>query len=138
MSRFLLDSDSCIGILNGSSPALVDALRQRTTRQIVLSSVVKAELLYGARHSRQVDDNLALLAEFFTAFESLPFDDRAAEHAGLVRAQLAAAGTPIGPNDLLIAATALANDVTLVSRNTREFSRVPGLRLVDWSEPAAS
>ena len=63
---------------------------------------------------------------------SLPFDDRAAEEYGKVRAHLAALGTPIGPNNLMIAAIALANQMTLVSHNTTEFSRVPGLAVEDW------
>ena len=62
----------------------------------------------------------------------MPFDDRAADHDALLRATLERAGTPIGPNDLLIAAIAVANDLTLVTHNTGEFSRVPGLRLEDW------
>ena len=66
---------------------------------------------------------------------SLPFDDSAAEEYGRIRAHLANLGTPIGPNDLLIAAIALANKITLVSHNTAEFSRVPGLILEDWQIP---
>jgi tRNA(fMet)-specific endonuclease VapC len=65
-------------------------------------------------------------------FVSLPFDDHAGEEAGRVRAYLAGLGTPIGPNDLLIAAIALANGLTLVTHNTSEFSRVPGLNIEDW------
>jgi tRNA(fMet)-specific endonuclease VapC len=66
---------------------------------------------------------------------SLPFDDRAAEEYGKTRAHLSSMGTLIGPNDLIIAATALAHGCTLVSHNTREFSRVPGLLLEDWEIP---
>lgn len=69
---------------------------------------------------------------FLDQFVSLPFDDKAALVYGRVRAQLATQGTPIGPNDLMIAAIAIANDVTLVTRNTREFGRVAGLRIEDW------
>lgn len=68
-------------------------------------------------------------------FQSIPFDDHAAEHYGSIRAHLANAGTPIGPNDLFIAALARAKDLTLVSNNTAEFSRVPGLKLEDWQIP---
>ena len=69
---------------------------------------------------------------FLVPFVSLPFDDSAAEVYGRVRAQLEAAGTPIGPYDLQIAAIALANDLVLVTHNTQEFSRISGLRIVDW------
>lgn len=101
---------------------------------VYLCAVVLAELVYGALRSgaAQQASNLALVAQLRQQFVSLPFDDRAAEEAGKIRAHLAAMGTPIGPNDLLIAATALANGMTLVTHNTIEFSRVPGLTLEDW------
>ncbi|MCL4192705.1 MAG: PIN domain-containing protein [Thermoguttaceae bacterium] len=71
---------------------------------------------------------------FFSRFPSLPFDDRAADFAAQSRADLAASGTPIGPLDLLIAATALAQNLILVTRNTAEFSRINSLRLEDWEQ----
>jgi tRNA(fMet)-specific endonuclease VapC len=97
-----------------------------------LSSVVKAELLYGARRSSRVSENLRLLERFFDTIASFPFDDRCAEEYGLLREELDRAGTPIGPNDLLIAATARAHHAVLVTHNVREFSRVADLRLEDW------
>lgn len=99
---------------------------------VALSSVVRAELLYGARQSQSVAANLKRLETFFSQLAAVPFDDRAAEQYGLLRAQLPAAGTPIGPNDLMIASTALAHDLQLITRNHGEFSRVPGLRLETW------
>ena len=130
----LLDTNTCIHFLNGSSKAVAVQMQLRPPSEIVLCSIVKAELLYGARHSERVEDNLRLLDQFFTPLASLPFDDRCAEEYGLIRAQLAAQGTLIGPNDLMIAATARAHDTTLVTHNIREFSRVAGLRLTDWKE----
>ena len=130
----LLDTNTCIHFLNGSSKAVADQMRSRPPSEIVLCSIVKAELLYGARHSRRVEDNLRLLDHFFTPLASLPFDDRCAEEYGLIRAQLAVQGSLIGPNDLMIAAIARAHDTTLVTHNIREFSRVAGLRLTDWEE----
>jgi tRNA(fMet)-specific endonuclease VapC len=129
---FLLDTNACIRILNEKSSALVERLRHHTPQQIHLCSVVKAELLLGARNSARIDDNLRLLARFFEPFISLPFDDLCAEHYGLIRADLQKSGQLIGPNDLCIAATARAHDLTLISNNTREFSRVVGLRVADW------
>lgn len=76
--------------------------------------------------------NLKRLEVLFGAIRSVPFDDAAAAHYGLVRAQLTSQGGPIGPNDLMIAATALAHDATLVTRNDSEFARVVGLRVVSW------
>ena len=75
--------------------------------------------------------NLQVLDEFLALFTCLPYDDPAAEQYGVIRADLQRVGTPIGPNDLMIAAIAKANDVTLVTRNRREFTRVAGLRVED-------
>lgn len=127
-----LDTNACIRVLNGNSPSLVSRLRAHAPARIGMSAIVKAELLYGARHSQRVTQNLRLLERFFAPFASLPFDDRCAEYYGAIRAELARSGSPIGPNDLLIAATARAHDATLISHNLDEFSRVTGLRLEDW------
>ena len=135
---YLLDTNACIRILNGTSPALVDRLREVPRSQVRLCSIVKAELLYGARKSARVAENLRLLERFFDAIASLPFDDRCAEEYGLVRDELDRAGTPIGPNDLLIAATARAHAVVLVTHNVREFSRVAELKIEDWESDVSN
>jgi tRNA(fMet)-specific endonuclease VapC len=127
----LLDTNVCIAFLNGSDEAVRSRVRDATD-DLVLCSVVKAELLYGARRSAQVDHNLERLQQFFALLPSLAFDDGAAEHYGVVRALLASAGTPIGSNDLLIASIALGNGAAVATRNTGEFHRVPGLRVEAW------
>jgi tRNA(fMet)-specific endonuclease VapC len=132
---YLLDTNACIRILNGSSPAVAARLQATNPSDVRLCSVVKAELLYGARRSGRVEPNLRLLHRFFAPLVSLPFDDRCAQEAGLIRLDLERSGRPIGPNDLLIAATARGNDLVLVTHNAREFSRVPGLQVEDWEEP---
>ena len=129
---YLLDTNACIRILNGTSPSLVDHLRAVPRSLVRLSSVVKAELLYGARKSTRIAENLRLLERFFDTIASLPFDDRCAEEYGVLREELDRAGTPIGANDLLIAATARVHRAILVTHNVREFSRVAELRLEDW------
>ena len=129
---YLLDTNGCIQALNNSSAALVDRLRTEDPAMIRLSSITKAELLYGARHSTRPAANLRLLERFFAPFMSLPFDDRCAEHYAALRADLVARGRLIGANDMLIAATARAHDLILVTHNTREFSRIVGLQLEDW------
>ena len=131
---YLLDTNTCIHFLNGSSEAVARQMQSLSPSEIALCSVVKAELLYGSRNSKRVEENLKLLDQFFTPLTSLPFDDRCAEEYGIIRAQLAAQGSPIGPNDLLIAATARTHDVTLVTHDTKEFSRITGLRLTDWED----
>jgi len=99
---------------------------------VVLCSVVKAELFYGAARSHDPVRTFAHMASFMSPFRSLPFDDFCAPAYGRIRAQLEQAGTPIGPNDTMIAATAMAHGLTLVTHNTREFARVAGLILADW------
>lgn len=128
----LLDTNVCIHLLNQSDPYIERQFRERTPAGIALCSVVKAELLYGACRSTRVDANLQKLKLFFAPLRSLPFDDRCAEHYARIRADLAARGKPIGPNDLLIAAIARAHEVTLITHNTEEFGRVASLRLEDW------
>ncbi len=129
---YLLATNACIRILNGTSAALIERLKAVPRSMMRLSSVVKAELIYGARKSSRTAENLRLLERFFDTIASLPFDDRCAEEYGLLREELDRAGTPIGPNDLLIAATARAHRAILVTHNTREFSRVAELRIEDW------
>jgi tRNA(fMet)-specific endonuclease VapC len=94
--------------------------------------VVKAELFYGALKSNNPHRNLEKQRQFVDRFASLPFDDEAAEAYSQIRARLEELGTPIGPNDLMIAAIAVTNNAVLVTHNTREFGRVEGLQYEDW------
>ena len=130
---YLLDTNACISHLKHPGTSKVtQRMAAQPPGEVVLCSVVKAELLYGARASRDAVKNLAELQRFFGVLTSLPFDDAAAEKYGEIRATLSAAGTLIGPNDLMIGAITLANNLTLVTHNVSEFSRVPGLKLEDW------
>lgn len=129
---YLLDTNTCIQFINGSSPTIKDNFKGHAASDLVLCSVVKAELYFGARKSQRIEENLLTFERFFKAFKSLPFDDRSAEEYGQIRAVLKAQGKLIGPNDLMIAAIARAHDAVLVTNNTGEFSRVAGLRLQDW------
>ena len=128
----LLDTDICIHLLNGREPDLIERLAAHRPPEIGLCSIVRAELLWGARKSRRTDENLVRVRAFTEPFQSLPFDDASAEHYGIIRADLTASGRPIGPNDTLIAAIARAHDAVLVTRNSREFSRVSGLEVEIW------
>lgn len=130
--KYLLDTNACIGYLNGQAEKLRQNLLSKSPDEIVLCSMVKAELFYGAMKSRNPQKNLDKQKKFVDYFISHPFDDAAAEIYGQIRADLAQQGKPIGPNDLIIAAIALANDCVLVTHNTREFSRVTDLILEDW------
>ena len=129
---FLLDTNICVPLINGTDRALRDRLLSHRPDEIVLCSVVKAELAFGARNSERAAKNLDRLQRFCGGFRSLPFDDDAADHYGDLRALLRREGRPIGANDMLIAAIALAARVTLVTRNVDEFARVPQLSVVAW------
>ena len=130
---YLLDTNICVSYLRGQSTGKI-AARLSAARQgdIVLCSVVAAELLYGGHRSSRPSETINQVRQFCSRFRSLPFDDASAEEYGRIRAALASIGKPIGPNDLMIAAIALANGVTLVTNNTAEFGRVPGLSIEDW------
>lgn len=130
--RYLLDTNTCIRYLNGRSPHIRQHIEALQAQDICVCAVVKAEMFYGAMKSRFPKQNLEKQRRFLNGFISFPFDDQAAEVYGRVRAQLEQAGTPIGPNDLLIAAIAIANQATLVSHNTREFGRIEQLQIEDW------
>ncbi len=130
--RYLLDTNVCIVYLKGKNLNLKQKLEVITVSDMVVCSVVKAELFYGAMKSANPERNAAFQKEFLGQFASLPFDDLAAKAFGNIRAQLEARGTPIGAYDLQIAAIALANNLTLITHNTREFNRVAGLQVEDW------
>ncbi len=132
---YLLDTNTCIRFLNRRHSPVKDRLAARSPADIRLCSMVKAELYCGAYRSARRDENLALLEEFFARVISLPFDDRAASVSGQIRAALSLTGQLIGPNDLVIAAIALVNEVTLVTHNVGEFGHVPGLIMEDWEVP---
>ena len=130
---YLLDTNTCIHLLNGDSPNIRQRFLAETPDTIKVCSIVKAELFFGARHSQRVQKNLSLLEKFFAPLESMPFDDSCAEQYGVIRNDLAQQGIPIGPNDLMIASIARHYDLVLVSSDVTEFGRVSGLRLENWN-----
>lgn len=129
---YMLDANACIRLINGTSSGLKQRLREVHPSRVRMSSVVLAELIYGARNSAHVAENLRTVQRFAAPFASVPFDDACAAAYGDIRADLRRRGEPIGPNDLLIAATALAHGLTLVTHNVREFGRVVDLMVEDW------
>lgn len=129
--KFLLDANVVIGLLRGDL-RLTSRLKREAPSDVGVSSIVIHELFYGAYKGLRVSENLARIDAL--QFEIIEFDREDARCAGEARAFLANAGTPIGPYDVLIAGQAVARDLALVTRNTREFSRVPGLALEDWEQ----
>lgn len=130
--RYLLDTNTCIKYLNGTSESIKKQLEAKQPEDILLCSMVKAELFYGVIKSARPEKNFDRLQKFIKNFVSLSFDDKASELYGVIRCNLEKKGSPIGPNDLIIASISIANDITLITHNVREFSRVENLRLEDW------
>ena len=135
MTLHLLDTNLCIFLLNQRPgfERIVQHLAGRDREEVGISAITVAELEFGAAASKRQGDNFKRLERFLLEFEVLPFDRESARPYGPLRAALQAQGTPIGPMDFLIAAHALGLGAVLVTNNTREFQRVPGLSLQDWS-----
>jgi tRNA(fMet)-specific endonuclease VapC len=130
--KFLLDTNPCIVYLNARSSALRQRLDAEGDSNIAVCSIVLAELYYGATKSSAPEKALLKQLGFISRFKCLPFDDNAAGIYGPIRAELERSGATIGAHDLLIASISLANDLILVSHNTREFRRISGLKVDDW------
>ena len=129
---WLLDTNAWIVYLKSAQSPVRSRLEKLKPSDVLLCSVVKAELLHGAGKYGDRERRLAVLTSLFCPYASLPFDDNAATIYGRIRHELETAGRVIGPNDLMIAAIALAGNHTLVTHNTAEFGRVNGLRIEDW------
>lgn len=130
---YFLDTNICTFILNGKFSKLNERYLESDKRQIKIPAVVLFELFYGAEKSQKRERNIANIQIFTSELEIVPFDTKAAEIASKIRSDLEKSGQPIGGYDLMIAAIALANDGVVVTNNTREFSRVNGLHVEDWS-----
>lgn len=128
--RYLLDANAVIALLNDATSPIARRVRRYAPRDIGVPAVVMHELYYGAFKSQRIDKNVARVDAL--QFPVLDFDQEDSRHAGEVRAHLASHGTPIGPYDVLIAGQARARKLTLVTHNTTEFLRVPGLKVEDW------
>lgn len=130
--KYLLDTNTCIRYINGRSPEILEKLRKMPHADVVVSIITKAELFYGSAKSQTPARSREKQREFLETIQTVFLDERCAVIYGDLRAYLEMQGTPIGANDLWIATTALANDLILVTHNTREFERVPQLNLEDW------
>ena len=129
---WLLDTNAWIHHLKNPGGLIEQRLNRVSPSEILLCSVVKAELWHGAHKYERRERRLIALQNLFQPFVSLPFDDEAARHYGAIRHELETRAQVIGPNDLKIAAICLAHRLTLVSSNADEFGRVSGLQLEDW------
>ena len=134
----ILDSNAISYYFRGD-PQVVPRLQALQPIEIAVPAIVVYELRYGLLRLTldAAQPRLDALAQFLRPLQVLPFDTECAAHAARIRVTLEAAGTPIGPHDTLIAATALRHQATLVTRNVREFSRVPSLQWVNWHSETA-
>jgi len=129
---FLLDTNVCVDYFTGRYPNVIARIQASSPDKLFSSAVVVAELRYGADHSARRRTNHKRIDAFVEEVEILDFDVAAAAAYGRIRARLEEGGTPIGPNDMLIAAHALSRRLTLVTDNTAEFRRVKGLSVANW------
>ena len=130
---YLLDSNTCITHLRSRGRhSISNRLRSASPGTIFIATIVEAELLFGALRSADPARNLAEVRHFCGQLKMLAFDSDVAEEHARVRSELASRGTPIGPYDSIIAATALVHQLTVVTHNTAEFNRVAGLSIEDW------
>ena len=130
--RYLLDTNVCVDYFTGRYPGVIARIQRTSPEELCLSSVVVAELRYGADRSARPKANHARVDALIAEIAWVGFDLDAASSYGRIRARLEAAGTLIGPNDLLIAAQALSRRLIVVSDNVTEFRRVKGLRVANW------
>jgi len=131
MHRYLLDTNIVIYVIKRRPVEMLSRFNAQLGR-MAISSITLAELYYGAEKSQFPDRNLRVIEDFVSRLDVLSYDARAALHYGAIRADLERQGTPVGANDLHIAAHARSAGLTLVSNNLREFSRVEGLLSENW------
>jgi tRNA(fMet)-specific endonuclease VapC len=129
--RYLLDTNICIYVIKRRPVLVLDRFNENAAH-LAISSITLAELLHGAEKSSQPQRTLAVVEDFCSRLDVLDYGAKAAQHYGQIRASLEQRGTPIGVNDLHIAAHARSEGLTLVSNNLREFERVDGLLYENW------
>lgn len=134
---YLLDSNILIYFFRGTGH-VADHLRRHAASTIKIPTPALFELAYGTAKSSHPMQQRAGIDAVMQRFESVPLNYASARQAGVLRQSLEKGGVPIGPYDLLIASIALANNLTVITRNTREFERVPGLKLENWYDAPAA
>ena len=132
MSKYLLDTNICIYIIKNKPKTVKEKFESLSIGDVCISSVTVSELVYGAYKSQKIEQNLKTLEKFFLPLEVVDFDYKASYEYGKIRADLEKRGRIIGQLDMQIAGVALANDMILVTNNTKEFERVASLKLENW------
>ena len=135
---YLIDTNICIYLIKKKYEKLLHRIEQEKAYSIGISAITIAELEFGIAKSLYPERNRMALLEFAGSFKIIPFTDLDAKAFGYIRAYLNKKGTPIGPYDLQIAAQCLSRDFILVTNNTKEFKRVPYLKIEYWIDPVIS
>lgn len=133
MLKYLLDTNIVIYVLK-RRPVEVLAVFNTNASRMAISSITLSELMYGAEKSQNINRNLEAIEEFVSHLDVLPYDSKASQHYGQIKATLERKGEIIGENDIHIAAHAISQGLILVSNNLKEFNRVPNLALENWVE----
>ncbi len=136
MIKYLLDTNIVIYVIKRRPIEVIEVFNQHASR-MAISVITLSELMHGAEKSSMPEKNLNVVEDFCSRLQVLDYTAKAAQHYGAIRAQLEKIGQPIGINDLHIAAHARSEGLILVTNNTREFTKVPGLQLENWLTPAA-
>lgn len=131
--KYMLDTNSCIYAIKNKPESVIRKVLAQNPEDLCISVITYAELMHGVEKSQAVEKNRIAMSLFLSAITVLDFNSRAAEVYGEIRAELEKKGTPIGPMDLLIAGHAKSQNLVLVTNNTREFARVTGLQIEDWT-----
>ena len=132
--KYMLDTNICIYVIKHKPTEAINNFLKHDPEDICISSITYGELMHGVEKSQAVERNRVAIMLFLSSISILPFDNDAAEEYAKVRADLERTGTPIGPMDMLIAGHAKSKGVILVTNNTREFFRVEGLEVEDWTK----
>ena len=130
--KYLLDTNTCIYIIKNKPPQVLVKFQTLNISNVAISSITVAELEYGVYKSQRQEQNMIALSQFLIPLETLPFDERATQTYGKIRAELESQGIVIGSMDMLIASQAISLELILVTNNVRELSRIPGLVLENW------
>ena len=131
--KYMLDTNICIYVIKEKPESVIRKFLKNNPEEMCISSITYAELLYGVEKSKAIQKNRIALSLFLSPIKILEFNDYAAQEYGQIRADLEQKGMPIGSMDMLIAGHAKAEDLILVTNNTKEFQRVAGLRLENWA-----
>jgi tRNA(fMet)-specific endonuclease VapC len=133
MIQYMLDTNICIFTIKNKPPHMQTLFKAKST-QLCISQITAMELFYGVYRSQKIESNLHIIEGFISQLDLVPYDLEAAHHTAQIRANLSQLGTPIGPYDGMIAGSARSRGLVVVSNNLREFHRVSGLQVEDWTQ----